>query len=397
MNKKIIIWCFIFNFLLIVLFLYLYFDNKIREDNTSFTLKDNLKVNVYSDVNISYFIENIEGKIIEDKKIDTKKIGSKKISFIYLNSRNKKRMGNFKINIVDEEKPLIWLSNSYNVKVGSIDNLTDNIMCADNYDPNPLCIINGEYNLNLVGKYPLTFYAKDNSGNENEVSFTLNVYNETKNKKNNNNNKVTNFNDIVRKYKTDKTLIGIDVSKWQKEIDFKKVKMSGCDFVMIRLGYQDGVEGKYVLDPYFKANIKKANENGIKVGVYFYSYANSIKEAKKQANWVDKQVKNYKLSLPVAFDWECYNKFNSMYLSLFGLSEVSDMFLSTLKSKGYDVMLYGSKNYLNNVWKYNNYDVWLAHYAKETDYKGKYKMWQVCDNGLIDGINGSVDIDILYF
>ena len=86
-----------------------------------------------------------------------------------------------------------------------------------------------------------------------------------------------------------------------------------------------------------------------------------------------------------------------MNLSLFGLGEVADSFLDEVKKIGYKPMLYGSKNYLNSVWKYNNYDVWLAHYTNKTNYDGKYVMWQICDNGIIDGIEEKVDIDILYF
>lgn len=397
MKKKVLILVSLFVFLVLLsLLLYIYFDNKLKDDNSKFSLKDDLSIEVYEDVNVSHFIKDIDGKIVKDKKINTNKIGDKKISFIYLNSRGKKRRGTFSIKVVDLEKPLVWLSNKYNIKRGSKDNLLDSIMCADNYDTNPSCEIKGFYDLNEKGTYSLTYVAKDKSGNESSTDFVLNVYEQSKNSKEVKES-TTNFSDVLKEHKTSNTEVGIDVSKWQKNIDFKKVKDAGATFAMIRLGYQDGVNGKYILDKYFEENIKNANENGIKVGVYFYSYADSKKEAKKQAKWVIENVEKYKIELPIAFDWECYTSFNKMNLSLFGLGEVADSFLDEVKKLGYKPMLYGSKNYLNSVWKYNNYDVWLAHYTNKTNYDGKYVMWQICDNGIIDGIEEKVDIDILYF
>lgn len=397
MKKKVLMLVSLFVFLVLLsLLLYIYFDNKLKDDNSKFSLIDDLSIEVYEDVNVSHFIKDIDGKIVKDKKINTNKIGNKKISFIYLNSRGKKRRGTFSIKVVDLEKPLVWLSNKYNIKLGSKDNLLDSIMCADNYDTNPSCEIKGFYDLNEKGTYPLTYVAKDKSGNESSTDFVLNVYEQSKNSKEVKES-TTNFSDVLNEHKTSNTEVGIDVSKWQKNIDFKKVKDAGATFVMIRLGYQDGVNGKYILDKYFEENIKNANENGIKVGVYFYSYADSKKEAKKQAKWVIENVKKHKIELPIAFDWECYTSFNKMNLSLFGLGEVADSFLDEVKKLGYKPMLYGSKNYLNSVWKYNNYDVWLAHYTNKTNYDGKYVMWQICDNGIIDGIEEKVDIDILYF
>ena len=397
MKKKVLILVSLFVFLVLLsLLLYIYFDNKLKDDNSKFSLIDDLSIEVYEDVNVNHFIKDLDGKIVKNKKINTNKIGNKKISFIYLNSRGKKRRGTFSIKVVDLEKPLVWLSNKYNIKLGSKDNLLDSIMCADNYDTNPSCEIKGFYDLNEKGTYPLTYVAKDKSGNESSTDFILNVYEQSKNSKEVKESTI-NFSDVLKEHKTSNTEVGIDVSKWQKNIDFKKVKDAGATFAMIRLGYQDGVNGKYILDKYFEENIKNANENGIKVGVYFYSYADSKKEAKKQAKWVIENVKKYKIELPIAFDWECYTSFNKINLSLFGLGEVADSFLDEVKKLGYKPMLYGSKNYLNSVWKYNNYDVWLAHYTNKTNYDGKYVMWQICDNGIIDGIEEKVDIDILYF
>lgn len=372
-------------------------------DNTGYTLIENLKVPVYSKVKVKDLIASIDGKVITNKTLNTEELGKQEVSFVYKNKNNKEKRGVFTIDVVDEEKPLVWLSGSYSARVGSNLNLEDEIFCADNYDSNPTCKIEGTYDLNTAGTYNLTYVATDSNKNEERINFTLNVYEpapatttQTPAPAEEREEVVTAFNDVVATHKDENTEIGIDVSKWQGDIDFKKVKDAKATFVMIRVGSQQGVDGEYILDPYFKQNIENALANDLKVGAYFYSYANSKKEARKQATWVLNQTKDYELTLPIAFDWECYNSFNQMELSLFGLNEVAESFLERVEDKGYDGMLYGSKNYLNSIWKYHDYDVWLAHYTDQTDYDSHYVMWQLCQDGRIDGINTAVDINVLY-
>ena len=393
-NKKILV-LFLVIFITSFISLAIYLNVRIVDDNTGFILKDNLDVSVYSNLKISDLIKSMDGKLLTDEIINTDSLGLKKVSFIYVNKENKKRRGTFNVTVVDDEKPLVWLSNSYSIKVNSDVNLEDSIMCADNYDSNPSCKIIGDYDLNKVGSYDLSYVATDSSNNKNKVDFTLYVY-EPKEDGDEKNVSVTNFDEVLSSYKTKKSEVGIDVSKWQGKIDFNKVKEAGASFVMIRVGSQNGVNGEYVIDPYFEANVSSAIKSGLKVGVYFYSYADSKKEAKKQAKWVIEKIKKYKVTLPVAFDWECYSSFNEMDISLFELNEIADSFLKEIEKNGYEVMLYGSKNYLNSVWKYNKNDVWLAHYSENTDYQNDFVMWQLCQNGVIDGIEKMVDINVLY-
>lgn len=397
-NKKIIILSSIVIVAILIISLIIYFNVRIVVDNSGFTLKDDLTVNVYSNVKVKDFIEDIDGKVVDNNKIKTTELGKVEVEFIYLNSDNRKRKGVFEVEVKDLEEPLIWLSNSYSVRVGDDVNLEDEILCADNYDSNPSCKITGDYDLNTAGNYSLVYEAEDSSGNKESVDFTLYVYEPREVTGGGSSSEVTytDFNDILEEHKNDDTLVGIDVSKWQGAIDFSKVKEAGAEFVIIRVGHQNGVGGEYVLDPYFKRNIRKTLDNKLKVGIYFYSYADSKKEARKQAEWVIKQIKDYDITLPVAFDFESFTSFNIMNLSLYGLNEVAESYFSTLEDKGYDTMLYGSKNYLNAIWKYNTNKVWLAHYTDETDYDKDYMMWQLCQDGVIDGINGFVDIDILY-
>lgn len=398
MKKKIIIISSIVIVAILIISLIIYFNVRIVVDNSGFTLKDDLTVNVYSNVKVKDFIEDIDGKVVDNNKIKTTELGKVEVEFIYLNSDDRKRKGVFEVEVKDLEEPLIWLSNSYSVRVGDDVNLEDEILCADNYDSNPSCKIKGDYDLNIAGNYYLVYEAEDSSGNTESVDFTLNVYEPKSVTGGGSSSEVTytDFNDILEEHKNDDTLVGIDVSKWQGAIDFSKVKEAGAEFVIIRVGHQNGVGGEYVLDPYFKRNIRKALDNKLKVGIYFYSYADSKKEARKQAEWVIKHIKDYDITLPIAFDFESFTSFNIMNLSLYQLNEVAESYFSTLEDAGYDTMLYGSKNYLNAIWKYNTNKVWLAHYTDKTDYDKDYMMWQLCQDGVIDGINGFVDIDILY-
>ena len=404
-KKKIIIFIILLLVIALITAFIIYLNVRIVDDNSGFTLKEDVTAEVYTKANIKDFIKTIEGDILSSDKIDNETLGKQELTFIYLNKDNKKRRGTIEINVVDTEKPLVWVSNNYSTKIGNDLDLENTIMCVDNYDNKPSCEIEGEYDINTPGTYNLTFTAKDNSGNTYQKDFNLTVYEPATNNQTTNTPQTpteptepeyTDFPEILNNYKNDDNEIGIDVSKWQGDIDFTKVKNAGASFVMIRVGSQSGTGGDYVLDPTFKQNIENALKNDLKVGVYFYSYADSKKEAQKQANWVIKQIKDYEISLPVVFDFESFDSFNQMELSIFGLNEVANSFIKTIDNAGYEGVLYGSKNYLNAIWKYHTAPVWLAHYTDQTNYDGEYFMWQMCDDGKIDGIDGYVDIDILY-
>lgn len=391
MRKKIII------ILIVVLLSFsiykIYSYIRIKTAKIEIVLVDDLKLEFNEKKKVSDFIKSINGKITDDYIIDSSKLGKKDVKFEFINNDNIKLQYTFQIEVVDTVSPLIWLGNNYNVKVGSDIDLTKKILCGDNYDSKPKCYIEGVYDLNKEGSYDLVFKAEDNSGNIEEKAFTLNVYEPVQN-----DNKIepvyTNFNEVKENYKNDKTVVGLDISSHQGEIDFKKLKEQGVEFVMIRVGY--GYNSKYTLDKNFKKNIEEANKNNIKVGIYFYSYAKTNKEAINDAKWVLKQIKKYKVDLPIAFDWEEWANFNEYNLSFFGLTNMADVFIKEIEKNGYDGMLYSSKTYLDNIWLENDYDIWLAQYNNKITYTGDVKMWQICDNGKIDGIDKTVDIDIMY-
>lgn len=374
---------------------------RIKTAKVYVKLVDDLDIEFASKVKVSDLILKINGKILDDYYIDTTKLKEETIEFKYKNDDNIKVKYKFNVKIVDKTAPVVWLGNSYTIKKDSDINIKDKILCGDNYDSNPSCEIIGDYDIHTAGSYPLTFKAVDSSGNETIKKFNLNVYEPIVAANNENTvtetvEEFTDFNEIIKNYKNKNNKIGIDVSKWQGDIDFKKVKQAGAEFVMIRVGGTRGKNGEYFVDEKFKENITNAKKAGLKVGVYFYSYASSTKEAKENAKWVLKQIKKYDIDLPIAFDWEEWNNFNEYNLSFFGLTSMAEEFIDTVQKAGYKGMIYSSKTYLENIWLSTDYDIWLAQYNTKVTYDGKYKMWQLCQDGKIDGISKNVDIDILY-
>lgn len=396
--------CFIILFIIIIRIKNIIRDKK--EDKTALTLKDNLQTEFLSDVKVSTFIEHLNGTLISDDKIDTTSLGTKTVKVNYKNTRGKKKHKSYQITIVDTEKPKIFLSRStVSVQKGYNKNIINLFLSGDNCDSNPERQIIGNCDLNTPGTYDLTFEIKDASGNKESKNFKLKVNEISKNSSSTTTNNITTtnknnkqFSDIVEKYcQSDNkyTSAGIDVSSWQGDIDWKKVKEAGCDFAFIRVGYQNGRNGEISEDKYFKANIENAISNNIKVGVYFYSCAQTIEETQEQAKWTIEKIKSYNISLPVAFDWEEWNSFADYKLSFYGISKLADAFINVCKDNGYDGILYSSKNYLETIWHQELFpNIWLAQYANTATYNKSYNYWQMCNTGRIDGIKGDVDIDL---
>lgn len=396
MKKKIIIIISIIIGIILLTILGINIYNKWRIANAKILveLEDNLQVEVFQDAKISDFIKSINGKIIDDATINTTKTGTKAINFNYINDDKIEVSYSFEIEVVDLTPPMIFSSSSLSVSKGYSGNLEKELFCGDNYDDKPICKITGEYDSNTPGTYPLIFTGTDSSENVSQTNFNLIVKAPTPSKPTP--KTTTLFTDVVAKHKTENTKIGLDVSKWQGDINFQKVRDAGVEFVFIRIGTQKGIKGEYVIDPKFEQNIKGFQSVGIPVGVYFYTYASSLKEAEQDAKWVIKQLKPYKIELPVVYDWENWSFYQEFNKSFYNLTQMANKYMSTLEKAGYKAMLYSSKNYLEKVWLPTKYPVWLAHYTEQTTYEGDYYVWQLCSNGRVDGIYGDVDINVMY-
>lgn len=195
-------------------------------------------------------------------------------------------------------------------------------------------------------------------------------------------------------------VLGIDVSKWQKEIDWDKVKNEGVDFAIIRCGYRGSVTGSLVEDPYFEQNIKGAQAAGIKVGVYFFTQAVNEVEAVEEASMVISLVRDYELQYPVFIDTEgAGGNGRADSLNVEERTAVCEAFCTTVKNAGLEAGVYASRNWYNNKLTANTLEshaIWLAEYRSVPLYQGYYQMWQYTSKGKINGINGNVDLNVSY-
>lgn len=328
--------------------------------------------------------------IRNDNYLDTLTLGKRKIQY-----SQDKYIYNINYSVVDTTPPLVLINNNYTYEIGDKDNLNKRILCADNYNKKPNCYIKGNYDFNNTGIYKLKYIATDSNNNKTEKDFTVTIKEKSKNKKTSQKSNL-NIKDVIKKYKNDNTMIGIDVSAWQGDIDFNNVKDENVEFAMIRVGYGYNSENENILDKRFYDNFAKAKESNIKIGLYFYSYAKSEKEAISQADWIVNKLNKQNIDLPIAFDFEDWQNFNSYNLSLTDLNNIAQAFMNRIEKHGYKSMLYGSYYYLQNIWDTQNKNIWLAHYSDKTDYPNDYQIWQLSNVGKVNGINTDVDINVLY-
>lgn len=194
--------------------------------------------------------------------------------------------------------------------------------------------------------------------------------------------------------------VGIDVSKWNREIDWDKVKAAGVDFAIIRAGYRGSSTGSLVVDPYFEANIKGASMAGVKVGVYFFTQAVNEVEAVEEASMVLELTQDYSLDYPIFIDTESAGgNGRADKLAEEERTLVCDAFCRTVENAGGEAGVYASRNWYYNrveVSRLERFYIWLAEYRSIPLYDGYYHMWQYTSKGSIDGIEGNVDMNISY-
>ncbi len=196
------------------------------------------------------------------------------------------------------------------------------------------------------------------------------------------------------------TGFGIDVSKWNKKINWDRVKADGVDFVIIRCGYRGSSTGALVEDPYFKQNIDGAAKAGIKVGIYFFTQAVNEAEAVEEASMVLTLCKGSELAFPIFIDTEgAGGNGRADKLEKGNRTAVCKAFCQTIENAGLNAGIYASKNWFRNnldMTKLEDYYIWLAEYKGSPTYEASYDMWQYTSSGTVDGIEGRVDLNISY-
>ena len=192
---------------------------------------------------------------------------------------------------------------------------------------------------------------------------------------------------------------GIDVSKWQAKIDWKAVAQSGVKFAIIRCAYRGSSDGLIHEDPYFKANIQGATQNGIKVGVYFFTQAVNEVEAIEEASMAIALVRGYNLHFPIFIDTEYATNGRANSLNVATRTKIVKAFCETVRNSGYKPGIYASKSWYNNnldMSQLSSYNIWVAQYNTSCTYTGRYDMWQYTSTGSVPGIKGNVDLNICY-
>ncbi|MDD7288868.1 MAG: GH25 family lysozyme [Clostridiales bacterium] len=194
--------------------------------------------------------------------------------------------------------------------------------------------------------------------------------------------------------------IGIDVSRYQENIDWAAVKGAGVQFAMLRLGYRGYGSGALVMDPYFQQNIQGAQANGIEVGVYFFSQAITPEEGAEEARFCLNALKGYHITYPIVFDWESYD--SSLEPRTDGLddkilTQCAVAFCEEVEAAGYQSMVYSNLTYFYLHFDLNqlvDYPLWLAQYNSRPSFYYHFDIWQYSGTGKVPGIDGNVDLNI---
>ena len=190
------------------------------------------------------------------------------------------------------------------------------------------------------------------------------------------------------------SMVGIDVSHHNGKIDWAAVRAAGVDFAIIRVGFRGyGDKGTLKLDSRFNENVEGALNNGIQVGVYFYSQAVTVYEAVEEASVAVNYSRKYNITLPIYFDTEFSNSEHSGRADRLTASQRTNIavaFCEAVKNAGYKPGIYASKTFYTdelNFSRLSNYEIWVAHYTSETtDFKYDYKVWQYTPKGRVNGI-----------
>ena len=194
---------------------------------------------------------------------------------------------------------------------------------------------------------------------------------------------------------------GIDVSEHQHEIDWRAVAQAGIDFAMIRAGYRGYSAGGLFEDAYFRQNMEGALANGIDVGVYFFSQAVTTEEAREEAQFLLELISDYDISLSVVFDWEQIGTVPARTDGVSGaqLTDFAIAFCDVIEDAGYNPMIYLYRYigyFLYEMGRLADYDLWVGAIGSYPDFYYKHQIWQYSITGSIPGIEGDVDLNIMF-
>ncbi|MBQ9360378.1 MAG: glycoside hydrolase family 25 protein [Lachnospiraceae bacterium] len=192
---------------------------------------------------------------------------------------------------------------------------------------------------------------------------------------------------------------GIDVSKYNGTVSWNSVKKAGVEYALLRVGARGYSSGNIVLDEKFTENLKGCQDNGIDVGVYFFSQAINTNEAIEEASYCVASLSGNRIRYPIIFDSEevLNDSYRTENLSSTELTNIFKAFAEVVKAYGYTPMFAGTKKQLArrvDLQNMNGYDIWLLDTGEKTEYPYRYSIRQYSDKGKVDGITGEVNLDI---
>ena len=293
----------------------------------------------------------------------------------------------------DTEAPIFLIFYSKpEILIGESFDIHKYVGYGDDMDRDVDISVTGTVDTEHTGSYTITVTLEDDAGHTTSRDMDVRVVDSYSS---GGSHDTEDFSDFISTYKTANTSVGIDISRFQEEVDFEAVKEAGCEFVYMRIGGYD--RGTYYTDKYYYDNIAGAKAAGLKVGVYWHAEDSSVADVENSVRYLMDILGDEELDFPIAYDWEDFECFEDYGMNLNDLNECFESFAIGCEARGYSVCLYSSLNFLENTWvNPKHHDVWLAHYTSETDYTGDYFMWQHANTGRINGVNGDVDLNVLY-
>lgn len=191
---------------------------------------------------------------------------------------------------------------------------------------------------------------------------------------------------------------GIDVSEHQGVIDWPAVKADGIEFAYIRIGYRGSDTGVVLGDARFRTNLREAQAAGIDVGVYFYSEAISVEEARAEAAFVLQELGTASLTYPVAFDYEPTGNDSDRIASLPDdeMNAIAEAFCEAIEAGGRTAVVYGNASDLARMQaqSLSHFGYWYASYTARPIVDLAFGIWQYSSRGSVAGIDVPVDMDI---
>lgn len=196
------------------------------------------------------------------------------------------------------------------------------------------------------------------------------------------------------------TILGIDVSSHQGEIDWQAVAEAGIGFAFVRLGYRGYDSGTLQEDTYARQNLQRAKAAGIPVGAYFFSQATSPEEAAEEAAYALEILGQMQLELPLVYDWEYISaSARTGSVDKKTLTDCTLAFCQAVEAAGHEAMIYANTDQVTrrlDMEKLEGYPLWLAKYDLQQDFPCKADLWQYTDEGKVPGISGKVDINLMF-